>query len=161
MGWTAVRLRDVTNDGVLDLVVVANRPNGAASWLFVFRGVNSQSRFDFDTPYFRVQLPFHAPDVEVLDANGDGIKDIYVMQTELVGYCKPTGEGCELFFSESFMTLVVVGTKASHTCVCISCKLAQPPFQTTGFLQWTMLRISSLLDETQYNQKSIEKYNST
>jgi FG-GAP-like repeat len=92
--WYGARLADVTGDGILDLVVVtasAIRPIARSSYLKVFRGILRRPYFDFVTPYYIEKLNYTAPDVEVLDVNGDGLEDIYVVQvdTRKGMYCGP------------------------------------------------------------------------
>jgi FG-GAP-like repeat len=78
--WRSVRLAEVTGDGRRDLVVVT-WPNPNSS-LWVFRGVRGSPYFDFVKPYFEASLRWYATDVEVLDVNGDGRRDVYVIQVD-------------------------------------------------------------------------------
>jgi FG-GAP-like repeat len=78
--WRSVRIADVTGDGRPDLVVVT-WPNPTA-FLRVFKGVKRAPYFDFTRPYFEAALPWIASDVEVLDVNQDGRRDIYVVQVD-------------------------------------------------------------------------------
>jgi FG-GAP-like repeat len=78
--WRSVRIADVTGDGRSDLVVVT-WPNRTA-FLRVFKGVVGSPYFDFDKPYFEAPLTWIASDVEVLDINQDGRRDIYVVQVD-------------------------------------------------------------------------------
>lgn len=86
---------DVDMDGIPDLIVTTDRyRKRVKEWnppaLKIFKGIDSPQRFNFSDFYFRATLPFSAPDVEVLDVNGDGIPDIYVVLTDTDtqdGYC--------------------------------------------------------------------------
>lgn len=92
--WRNARIVDVTGDGTNDLVVVTD---GQPSWLYVFRGRSAAEPtfFDFDRPAYQLELPYASRDVEVLDANDDGIPDLYVVQVdEAPGeYCANGGRG--------------------------------------------------------------------
>eukprot|EP00978_Attheya_sp_CCMP212_P042866 scaffold269269_cov48-Attheya_sp.AAC.1 len=84
--WNQARLEDMNNDGIPDLVVVRSHHN-----VRVFLGMTVAPYFNMDEPYYELYVDHAAPDVEVLDVNGDGIKDIYVMQVDLritTQYCK-------------------------------------------------------------------------
>lgn len=88
--WGNVRIEDVTGDGLNDLIVVGYVERGTTqrSFLKVFRGMRRPPYFNFRTPYYFKDLPHASPDVEILDVNQDGIKDIYVVQTNYrTGYC--------------------------------------------------------------------------
>lgn len=78
--WRSARIADVTGDGRPDLVVVTS-PN-RTKLLRVFKGVKGRPYFDFNRPYFEASLRWNAPDVEVMGVNGDGRRDIYVVQVD-------------------------------------------------------------------------------
>ena len=85
--WRNVKLADVTGDGRLDLMAVDKGSDGSRLW--IFRGIAKSPYFDFDNPWYKTELPFAAPDVDLLDVNGDGLMDVYVVQTnEANGYCR-------------------------------------------------------------------------
>jgi hypothetical protein len=105
LGWESVRLGDVSGDGLLDLAVVTNHDT-KGSFLYVFLGITKSPFFNFGTPYYKTKLPYRAPDLEILDVNGDGRKDIYVMQTELIDYCKPNG--CKYKFKYVLLVHAIV-----------------------------------------------------
>lgn len=77
--WRNVRVEDITGGPVPDLVVVGGRNKG---WVRVFKGIKKFPYFDFSKPIFERYFPFQTPDVEILDVNGDGIKDLYVIQVD-------------------------------------------------------------------------------
>jgi FG-GAP-like repeat len=92
--WNSARLADVTGDGILDLVVVtisSVRPVARPPYLKIFRGTRRSPYFDFVRPYYVEKLNYPAADVEVLDVNGDGLEDLYVVQvdTRKGKYCGP------------------------------------------------------------------------
>lgn len=81
--WRNARLADFDGDGRLDLAVVYRGYSN--STLRVFRGIRGKPYFDFnERGYFSRSLPYAAPDLEVLDVNGDGKMDIYVVQDDQV-----------------------------------------------------------------------------
>eukprot|EP00978_Attheya_sp_CCMP212_P029299 scaffold103624_cov56-Attheya_sp.AAC.2 len=85
--WRKTRVEDVTNDGIPDLIVVGWR---SPWYVRVFKGIPKPPFFDLRQPYFERIMEYPTPDVEVLDMNGDGFKDIYVIQTDEEnenGYC--------------------------------------------------------------------------
>lgn len=81
----AARVADMDMDGINDLIVTTAARYWTHSDVFfppevkIFKGVNSKERFDFSETYFRMALPHEAPDIEIVDANQDGIPDIYVV----------------------------------------------------------------------------------
>lgn len=90
----SARVADVDQDGIPDLIVTtAKFRNNDKEWfsphLKIFKGIDSPERFDFSQFYFKMALPFAAPDVEVLDVNSDGIPDLYiVLEDDSIGtYC--------------------------------------------------------------------------
>jgi len=97
--WRNARVGFVTRQQLPDLVVVTgswldvqNSGNGGVPrdgyWLRIFQGTKDPPYFQFDKPYYSLQLPYAAPDIELVDANQDGMPDIYVLQTdETRGYC--------------------------------------------------------------------------
>jgi len=77
----SARVADVDLDGIPDLIVTTKRfKSEAKEWfppsLKIFKGIDAPERFNFSDFYFRMALPFSAPDVEVLDVNSDGIPDL-------------------------------------------------------------------------------------
>jgi FG-GAP-like repeat len=92
-GWRSARLADVNRDGIQDVVVLTGAPKSATTYLKVFLGIRSRPYFDFRQPYFVAQLPWLAPDLEVLDVNNDGLVDVYVVQVDsrTGKYCGPGG----------------------------------------------------------------------
>jgi hypothetical protein len=71
---------DVTGDGFPDIIVVGR---GQPSYVKVFQGFPAYPHYRFSgKPYFEMSLPFAAPDVEVLDANEDGLSDLYIVQVD-------------------------------------------------------------------------------
>lgn len=51
----------------------------------MFAGLGQDPFFDFRRraqAYYELELPFASPDLEVLDINGDGRLDIYIVQTD-------------------------------------------------------------------------------
>jgi hypothetical protein len=86
IGWRDARIADVTGDGIADLIIVGpsypwwgNRRNQQPH-IRIFRGDPTSSRlFDFDDPYYEYYFEDEARAVEVIDVNGDGRLDIYVL----------------------------------------------------------------------------------
>lgn len=74
------RVADVTNDGVLDLIVVGFWKKEFR--LRVFKGIPDSPFFDMYNISHQEVLPYEATDLAVLDVNGDGNMDIYVVQTD-------------------------------------------------------------------------------
>lgn len=77
--WRSVRIADFTGDGITDLLVVYY---GYQPSLRIYRGIRGAPFFDFEGPVYDTALPYGAPDVEVIDVNGDGIIDFYVVQSD-------------------------------------------------------------------------------
>lgn len=85
--WHNARFADITGDGFPDLIVV-----GWNASIRIFQGSPTYPHFDFDNhPYYERFLPYSATDVEVLDVNGDGLIDLYVVQVDVTknatNYC--------------------------------------------------------------------------
>jgi hypothetical protein len=82
--WRIVRIADVANDVVNDVVVVTN---GQPSWLNVFRGQSTASplSFDFQLPVYQLQLPY---------GYGDGSPGLYVVQVDVVQVDETSGAYC-------------------------------------------------------------------
>lgn len=78
--WRNVRVGDFTGDGIPDLVVAKSGEVDAG--FFIFKGMNSKPYFNFATPFLDVNLPYATPDIELLDVNGDGRWDLYVVQVD-------------------------------------------------------------------------------
>ena len=76
--WRSATVADVTGDGVLDVVVTGPGRYVSPHYVRVFSGLASRAPpfFDFSQPYFERLLPHAAADVEVFDANGDGMLDV-------------------------------------------------------------------------------------
>jgi len=96
--WNNARVADMDGDGVNDLILVGKGgSNGPANYVRIYKGTGVAPYFDFSTNeqfYFGKSLPFAAHDVEIIDANGDGIPDLYVTQVdeETTGqYCSRKG----------------------------------------------------------------------
>ena len=76
--WSNARVADITGDGISDLIVVGR---GAEGYVRIFEGKPTFPHFDFlQRPFFERRLPYSSPDVELVDANNDGILDMYVVQ---------------------------------------------------------------------------------
>lgn len=85
--WRQARAVDVTGDGIVDLVVVGlgrseYAPKSSSSFVRIYKGLRSYPHFEFATPYFERSMPYGTPDLEVLDVNGDGKADIYIVQSD-------------------------------------------------------------------------------
>jgi len=90
--WRNVRVGYVTQRELPDLVVVEGRWDEEDNYVRIFKGLSEPPFFDFDDPVLNMQLPNAAPDVEIMDVNRDGYKDLYVLQaSELHGYCSVKG----------------------------------------------------------------------
>lgn len=84
--WSSARVADVSGDGRPDLVVIDTQRG--KSYVKVFRGVDTAPYFYFASSYHTRALEHDAPDLEVLDVDGDGRLDIYVVQVSRTGYCE-------------------------------------------------------------------------
>jgi len=80
--WRNVRIGHVTGSIRPDLVVVEGWQS-EASFMHIFQGKLKAPYFAFSVPYYSRRLPNAAPDVEILDVNNDGTKDIYVVQVSI------------------------------------------------------------------------------
>jgi hypothetical protein len=78
--WRAVRITDMNGDGLVDLVATTWR--SPRPELLIFLGQDGYPYFDFSEPAFLQQLNYPAPDLEILDVNGDNRLDIYVVQAD-------------------------------------------------------------------------------
>jgi hypothetical protein len=91
--WRNARAADVSGDGIADLLVVGPaKYRGASSYLRIYRGdPELPALFDFREPLFDQSLPFPAPDLALVDANADGLLDLYVVQRDETrdSYCGP------------------------------------------------------------------------
>lgn len=95
MDWREARITDVTGDGIVDLIVVGDKGkffNEPMSYVRVFQGTGLEPFFDFSEQgiWYERWMPFATPDVEIVDANHDGVPDIYVVLTDEVDigtYC--------------------------------------------------------------------------
>lgn len=94
--WRNVRIADMTGDGVNDVVVVGygglHSRFKPTSYVRIFRGLPEKPYFNLtsDGFFFGRSLPHASPDLELLDVNGDGHYDIYVVQVNQKdegGYC--------------------------------------------------------------------------
>ena len=85
--WRNARVGRLTNDSMPDLITVEGRGAGP-HYLHIFKGKKTPPYFSFENPYQIMKLPHASLDLELLDVNKDGIKDIYVSQAnEKRGYC--------------------------------------------------------------------------
>jgi len=86
--WRNVRVQSLNKGGRPDLIVVegsvptTDRAGTAESDYFIriFRGREKAPFFNFRSPYYSKALPHGTYDVEVFDANADGILDLFVTQ---------------------------------------------------------------------------------
>lgn len=89
--WRNVRVEKITGKGRPDLITVEGEGAGPY-YLNIFNGKPTEPFFMLNKPYLSMELPHASEDFEILDANSDGIKDIYVSQTdEKQGYCAAKG----------------------------------------------------------------------
>jgi FG-GAP-like repeat len=89
--WSNARVADIDRDGIPDIITVRSGTPGS---LKIFKGSGAFPYFDFDQPpMFERSFPFATPNVEVLDVNGDGLLDLYVVQADetviATNYCAP------------------------------------------------------------------------
>ena len=87
--WQRLVASDVTGDGVADLVVV-KKIYKAGQKIIVYEGTPNRARHGFnftDPPYYEKGGYRRVQDIEVLDVNGDGISDIYIVRDGENGYC--------------------------------------------------------------------------
>jgi len=87
---TVTRNRSIDGESRPDLVVVRDGrgEDSSSSYLEIFKGTDESPFFDFANPYYTLKLPYTAPDLEILNVNGDEYSDIYVVQTNTrEGYC--------------------------------------------------------------------------
>jgi FG-GAP-like repeat len=133
--WRKARLADVNGDGRKDLVVVTGslrRGDATPRYLIVFRGIAASPYFDFASPYFRRRMPYSPTDVEVMDVNGDGRADLYVVQAnERTGYCAPQSDVIQLPDGvvpplDKAPDVLFVGVRDSRKFVPVQMRHAQP-----------------------------------
>jgi len=107
-GWSSVRVAKVTtsigsgsSERRPDLVVVGRR-RGPKHYVRIFKARRSAPYFQFSKPHLTRVLPHYAPDVEVLDVDGDGHADVYVSQNDRYArpdsYCGTEGRPVWKFF---------------------------------------------------------------
>lgn len=77
--WRKIRVADMSGDGIDDLIVAHFGDQG---FLRIFEGIREPPYFNFKRRYYEISLPFGIPDLEVIDLNDDGIRDIYVVQSD-------------------------------------------------------------------------------
>jgi len=90
----AARLASVTNNpnGKPDLIMSVGGYTGINRWyVHVIEAINEPPYFDFKFPFYSERLGTIGLDIEVVDANNDGIKDIYVIQLNNVDCNKNYG----------------------------------------------------------------------
>ena len=76
VNWRKVRMGDFDGDGIPDLLVAYFNHQVT---LRIFKGIRRAPYIDFGTAYWDTKLDFAAPDLEVMDFNGDGKLDFYVV----------------------------------------------------------------------------------
>jgi hypothetical protein len=97
--WRSARVADFTGDGIPDLIVsdwggrLGEKPLN--STITMFRGFREPPYFDFTSQgvLFEKTMPHATPAIEVFDFNGDGVWDVYVVQTDEMtdgSYCAGT-----------------------------------------------------------------------
>jgi len=100
--WANARVADMTGDGVADLIVVGPMLpiRREANYLRIFAGnPELPFLFDFNDPVFEYFPRFPAADVEVVDANRDGIPDLYLVQSDyVIKSDQSKGNYCDLPF---------------------------------------------------------------
>ena len=87
--WKNARVEDVTNDNIPDLIVAMDNFKGKHHRIVIFEG-QTGGTFDFDNVYYERKFRYRVSDFEILDVNGDGSKDIYVIQSDeskVASYC--------------------------------------------------------------------------
>jgi len=83
--WRNARVSDVNGDSINDFVVVGwggtSNDRNDTSYVRVFEGKGTPAEpiYNFRKPDFELITQHATPDVEVLDANGDGVADVYVV----------------------------------------------------------------------------------
>ena len=98
--WSNARVADVTGDGVNDLIVVGRLQRSTISYVRIFKGMKEPPYYYLDSRslvYQRISN-YSTPDLEILDVNGDGVADIYLVQTDtktIGSYCY-TGSDTDL-----------------------------------------------------------------
>jgi len=101
--WASVRVGIL--NGRRSLVAVGAESEN--SRLLIFRSMSQAPYFYFPKPLYACRCPVATPDVEIIDVNGDGRNDLYVLQqTKTKGYCKSASEA-NTFLPASVDTSVV------------------------------------------------------
>lgn len=84
--WRDARVVDVSGDGINDLIVVGSggQEPHETSYVRVFAGTAQYPYFDYTDAgvYYYQELPYASPSLEIIDANGDGRPDVYVVQVD-------------------------------------------------------------------------------
>jgi len=90
--WRNGRVAYVTKSERPDLVVVGGelgaQKQGTGAFIHIYKAIQEPPYFDLTKPFYSLNLPNGAYDVEVLDVNDDSNLDIYISQAnETAGYC--------------------------------------------------------------------------